>query len=173
MNQYPNFSLTLLLACILLPPFALTTRYPHLEPYPAIILPSGAFKIDIRAREISSSRTSLWGKDKKNDVWTRIDVKTFLTPIPPNYLYSIARNSFGLNSAKGKIIKLPKGVNILSKKVTPSEVQKAKHWLRQKLVQSGYASDELMITFEQVNFDTETGQIITSKKSHEEILRLD
>ena len=171
MNQYPNFSLTLLLAFTLLPPFALTKL--NLQPYPAIILPSGARKVDVGAREISFNRISLWGKHEKKDIWTRVDVETFLAPIPVHYLPAIARNSFGLNSAKGKIINLPKGVNILSKKVTPSEVQRVKHWLRQKLVQSGYASDELMITFERVNFDIETGKILTSNRSHEEILRLD
>ena len=172
MNQYPNFSLTLLLACTLLPPFILKTLY-HLEPYPAIILPSGAGTLDLGAKEISFNRTSLWGKDEQNDIWLRLDVETFLAPIPVQYLNPLARNSFGLNSPEDKTINLHQGVKLLSKKVTPHEVQRAKHWFRQKLVQSGYASDQLMITFEQVNFDLKTGQLVTSKRSHEEILQLD
>ncbi len=173
MNQYPNLSLTLLLAFILLPPFTLKTLNHNLEPYPAIIFPSGARKIDVGAREISFNRTSLWGKHEKDNTWTRVDVETFLAPIPVHFLPAIARNSLGLKSAEGRIIKLPKEIKILSKKVTSSEVQNAKHWWRQKLVRSGYASDELMITSEKVKFDIKTGKIIRIKRSHEEIFRLD
>ena len=181
MNHYPNLSLTLLLAFILLPPFALKTLYGDLlEPYPAIILPSGAGKADVGAREISFKKTSLWGKYEKDNTWTRVNVETFLAPIPVHFLYAITRNSLGLKSAEertikleGRIIKLPQEIKILSKKVTPSEVKSAKHWWRQKLGQSGYASDELMITSEQVKFDIETGKIIEIKRSNEEIIRLD
>ena len=172
MNQYPNLFLTLLLAFALLPPFVLKTLR-RIEPYPAIILPAVAGKVDVGSKEISFKRTSLWGKDKKTGAWTKIDVETFLAPIPVHYLEAIAKNSFGLNSAEGRIINLPKGFNIFVKKVTLNEVEGGKHWLRQKLVQSGYASDELAIAIEEVDFDTETGQIITNKRVYEEILRLD
>ena len=103
-----------------------------------------------------------------------------MAPIPVSYFPAIVRNEFGLKSAEertikleGRIIKLPKEIKILSKKVTPSEVKSAKHWWCQKLGQSGYASDELMITSEQVKFDIETGKIIEIKRSNEEIIRLD
>lgn len=172
MNQYPNLWLTSLLALTLIPPFALKFRYPDLEPYPAIILPSGAGKVNVTAKEISFIRDSFWGK-RENDTWTRIDKKAFFEPIPVRYLHPLARDSFGLNSAAGKNVILPKGVSVSTKKVTPSEVQSTKHWLRQRLAQSGYATDELMITFEKVIFDIETGEIISSKRKHEEILRLD
>ncbi len=182
MNQYPNLSLTLLLAFILLPPFALKTLSSRLEPYPAIIFPAGAGKVDVGAREISFRMTSLWGKHEKDNTWTRVDVETFWAPIPTQYFGAIVRNSLGLKSAEEEIIKLPKwgiikppkGIKIsINKEVTPSEVQNAKHWWRQKLVQSGYASDELMITIEEVKFDIESGKIIRIKRSHEEIFRLD
>lgn len=172
MKQYPNLSLTLLLAFILIPPFALKIRK-RLEPYPAIILPIGARKVNVGKKEINFNRTSLWGKREKDNTWTRVDVKKFLHPIYVHYWDPISRNSFGLKSTEGRIIKLFKGINILSKKVTPNEVQEAKYWLRQKLVQSGYGSNELMIKFEQVKFDIETGKIITIKRDNEEILRLD
>ena len=191
MNPYPNLSLTLLLVFILLPPFVLNTLYGGLlEPYPAIILPSGSPKADVGLREISFNRTSIWGKQKKDNTWTRVDLETFLAPIPVHYLYAITKNSLGLKSAEGRVIKLegrfsklpkeikilsklPKEIKILSKKVTPSEVKNGKHWWRQKLSQSGYASDELMIISEQVKFDIETGKIIGIKRSNEEIIRLD
>ena len=181
MNQYPNFSLTLLLAFILLPPFVLKTLKPHLEPYPAIILPSGANTVDVGVRDISFSRTNLWGKHEKDNTWTRIDLETFWPPLPSQYFGPIVRNSLGLKLGregilklpKGKILKLPQRINFLSNKVTPLEVQNAKHWWRQKLVRSGYASDEIIITSEKVKFDVETGKIIKIKRSHEEMFRLD
>lgn len=173
MGQYPNFSLTLLLAFILVPPFALTTLKPHLEPYPALILPSGAVKVKVGAKDISFVRTSLWGKQETDNTWTRIDLETFWTPLPKQYFKPIVRNSLGLKSGKPRIIQLPKGINISRNKVTPSEIQDAKYWWRQKLVQSGYASNELMITVERVKFDIETSKIIKTKRSHEEVFRLD
>lgn len=172
MSRYPNLFLTLLLALALIPPFVLKTLR-RIEPYPAIILPAVAGKVDVGGKEVSFKRTSLWGKDKETGVWKRIDVKTFLAPIPVHYLNAIAENSFGLNSAEGRTIDLPKGFEIFIKKVTSNEVETGKQWLRQKLAESGYASDELAIASEQVNFDVETGQIITNKRIHEEILRLD
>ena len=178
MNQYPNCSLTLLLTFILLPPFALTTLKPHLEPYPAIILPSGAGKIDVGSKDISFTRIDLWGKREKDNTWTRIDLETFWPPIPQQYFYPIVRNSLGLKLEQDEIIKPTKGIGgiinkILSNKITPSEVDDAKRWWRKKLVQSGYDSDEIMITSEKVKFDIETGKIISIKRSHEEIFRLD
>ena len=174
MNQYPNLSLTLLLAFILLPPFALKTLKPRLEPYPAIILPSGGGKVDVGARDVSFRRTSFWGKHEKNNTWTKIDLETFWPPLPLQHFGLIVRNSLDLKSEEERIIKLPKGIKILiNKEVTPREVQNAKHWWRQKLVQSGYASDELMITSEEVKFDIETGKIIRISRTHEEIFRLD
>lgn len=172
MNQYPNLSLTVLIAFAFFTPFILAKKFS--EPYPAIILPSEAGKIDVSVKNVIANRTSLWSKPNKDDTWVRIDdVETFLEPIPVQYLRAIAKNSFGLNSAKGKIINLPRGVSILSKKVTLNEVKEAKHWLRQKLVQSGYDPKELMITFEKVTFNVETGKIIEINISYEEIVRLD
>ncbi|MDJ0742560.1 MAG: hypothetical protein QNJ32_04255 [Xenococcaceae cyanobacterium MO_167.B27] len=182
MNQYPNCWLTLLLAFILLPPFALKTLSERLEPYPAIILPSGAGKIDVSVREVSFNRTSLWGKHEKNNTWTRISLETFWPPIPRQYFQPIVRNSLSLKLENQKIISPPKEVKervkeimnkMLSNKVTSSEVDNTKYWWCQKLVQSGYASDEIMIVSEEVKFDIETGKIITIKRSHEEIFRLD
>lgn len=167
MIQYPNLSLTLLLGFILLPPFVLTTRY-GIEPYPAIILPSGANKANVSPTQVSFNRTSLWGKHQEKGIWVRVDLETFLEPIPVHYLDPIAVNLFGLKSPNGKIIN---GFN--TKKVTTEEVQSGKQWLRQKLSQFGYASDELMITFDKETFDIGSHKIITSDRKHEEILRLE
>jgi hypothetical protein len=173
MNQYPNLRLTLLLAFILLPPFALKTLKPHFEPYPAIILPSGVNRINVGAKDVVFRRTSLWGKPEKNNIWTRIDLETFWPPLPIQYFGSIVKNSLGLKLEEKGIIKRSQRINILRNKVTPREVDNAKRWWRQKLVQSGYSSDEIMITFEEVEFDIKTGKIITIKRIYEEIFRLD
>jgi len=163
MIQYPNLSLTLLLSLVLLPPFVWTRRY-GLEPYPAIILPSGASKASVTKTQVSFNRTSLWGKHKEKGNWIRVDLESFLEPIPIHYLYAIAKNSFGLKSPNRKI---RNGV------ITPEEVQGGKQWLRQKLVQSGYVADALMITIDKETFDVAANKIITSYREHEEILRLD
>lgn len=180
MNYYPNLSLSLILASTLVSPFVLKTFHPYLELYPAILLPSGAGRVNIDKETISFGRISLWGKNKDNDNWKRIDIETFLAPIPPHYFSSIVRNSFGLNLATKELKDLPEEFhssvtkkNILREKVTPDEVKLSKQWLQNKLVQSGYAPDEVMVTTEKVNFDRKTEQITKSNRVYEEILRLD
>lgn len=172
MNQYPNLLLTLLLTCTLIPPYILKIYHPRLEPYPAIILPSGARKVNLGRNDITFNRTSIWAKHEKNDIWTRIDAETFLSPIPPHYLYEIARNSFGLDSSPGKTNNLLQKYNILTNKVTPSEVKEGKRWLSQKLVQSEYKPDKIMITLEQMKFDITTRKITTIKRNDEKVIRL-
>ena len=179
MNYYPNLSLTLILAGTLVSPFVLKTLHPYLEPYPAILLPSGAGRVSIDEEIVSFGRISLWGKNEDNN-WKRIDIENFLAPMPKHYFSSVVKNSFGLDLATKDIKVLPKEFhssvtkkNILKQKVTSGEVKLSKQWLRDKLVQSGYAPDEVMITTEKVNFDRKTAQIIKSKRVYEEILRLD
>ena len=173
-NKYPNLSLTLLLFCILVPPFALRHRYGNgIEPYPAILLPSGASSINFEKSEISFNKINIFGKDRENQVWTKIDSENFLAPVPVHYLKAIVNNSFGLNSIEGKTSYFPLGINIINRKITHSEIEDTKRWLSQKLTAYGYASNEMMVSIEQIVFDVETGKAITSKKTYEEIFRLD
>lgn len=181
-NQYPNCWLTLLLGLILFPPFTLKTLNPRFEPYPAIILPSGAMKTNANAREVSFSKKSIWGKHEKNNTWTKIDLETFLKPIPRYYFSLIVENSLGVKLKNQQIINSPQGFKArlkefinknLNNKVTPSEVNNTKYWWQQQLIQHGYAANEIMIVYEKVKFDVQTGQIISKKRTHETIFRLD
>lgn len=171
-NKHPNLSLTLLLFCILVPPFALRHRY-GIEPYPAIILPSSASSINLKKSEIIFNKINIFGKDRENKVWRKIDSENFLVPVPVHYLEAIVKNSFGLNSIEGKTSNLPLGINTINHKITYSEIKDTKQWLSQKLTAYGYASNEMMVSIEQIVFDVETGEAITSKKTYEEIFRLD
>lgn len=172
MNKYPHLSLSLLLFFLLVVPYVLKIRY-DLEPYPAIILPAGANKINTSTKEVIFHRTSIWGRHEKDNTWKKVDVEAFLSPIPPHFLHAIIRNSLGLSFNGGRTIYLPKGIEILSKKVTLSEVQEAKNWWSQKLVSFGYASNKIMITRDKVKFNTQTEQIIESERVNEEIIKLD
>lgn len=173
MKRYFNLWFTLLIAGMLIIPYILTLY--GVEPYPAIILPSGASRVNI-GQNSTFRRISLWGRDKVDGDWKRVNPRPFLKPIPVSHLKSLARNSFGLNSIdeRVKVVTLP-GVRLTvpNTKVTSSEIQEAKHWLSQRLIQLGYAPDELMITTDEAVLDTSINKIIRHKRLHEEIIRLD
>lgn len=176
MNRYPNTWLTLLLSCLLIPPFIIKTLYPSLEPYPAVILPSGSNTINIEDSKVSFSKTSVWAKqNSRAKTWTEIDSRKFIEPIPGYYLQHIALNSFGFESkAKktGSILKR-KHDSILSSKITSDEIAATKNWFKQKLNKSGYVSDEFMVVSEEITFDINTGKIASRKKIDEQIFKLD
>lgn len=187
MKQYPYLSLSLLLACVLLPPFLLRIAYPSLEPYPAVLLPAGAGTIAIGRGEVRFARVALWGRKDGDDLhWAMIDAEDFLRPLPAHFLNAVAGNSFGLNPAKNKLRPLPTRLNsalesevagilngYLGEKVTPAEVQSGKRWLGQKLSRFGYVSTEMRITLDELTFDIESREITAVENLHEDILRLD
>ena len=176
MNRYPNISLTLLLSCLLIPPFILKTLSPSLEPYPAIILPSGSDTIAIENSKVSFVKTSVWAK--QNDraiIWSQIDSSKFLEPIPGYYLQHIVLNSFGFKPEDRKVGSAlkQKHDSFLSSKITSAEIAATKNWFGDKLTKSGYLSDEFKVVSEEMTFDVNSGKIVSREKVDEKVFRLD
>lgn len=175
MNRYPHTCLTLLLSCLLLPPFLLKTFYPNLEPYPAVILPSGSDTINVENTRVNFTKTSVWAKESKAKTWSKIDSEKFLEPIPIHYLKYIALTSFGFKSEpkKASSVWKKKYDSILSSKITSEERAETKNWLKQKLTKFGYVPDEFMVVSEEITFDINTGKIVSRTRTDEQIFKLD
>ena len=176
MNRYPNLSLTLLLSCLLIPPFVLKTVYPPLEPYPAIILPAGSDTVNIENSRVSFVKTSVWAKPKDRlESWSQIDSEKFLAPIPVHYLKYIVLTSFGFESQQPKAgsIWKKKYDSILNGKITSAEIAATKNWFGNKLTKSGYLADEFKVISEEMTFDVNSGKIVSQEKIDEKVFRLD
>ena len=65
--KYPSVLYTILLATFLLIPFAL--RFAVTEPYPAVLLPSGAGTIKTTANQIVCNRTAIYARFPGRDAW--------------------------------------------------------------------------------------------------------
>ena len=88
---------TVALAAMLLGPFAVRVLS-NTEPYPAILLPSGAGKIAVRGSEATFKHLTLYAHDSAGHL-VPIDPRRLLAPIPTHYLYAIAANDFGQREA--------------------------------------------------------------------------
>ena len=160
----PLFSLnfTILLGIALGFPYIMSNS--TFEPYPAILLPSGASKINIKKGVITVRNLSIYGYDSQGKL-QRIDVSKFLAPIPVQYLYSITKNEFGLSTKKNKNIYI-RGigeVKIDRKAITPKNQRLAKIWLSNKLNELGLLNSSFLIRHEVKKIETNSGKEISSK----------
>ena len=172
-RRYPSLSLTLWLALILIPPFLISSRYRELEPYPAILLPTGATKIQVGQKDVRFIGMNLWGKRKRDQSWTKIDAEKLIDPIPIHFLAPIIGHRFGLELANGHVYKLPRQLSLRTNKVTASEAEQGKQWLRQRLASLGYGPDRIKVSYEEKTFHVETQTATQTKQTHAEIIRLD
>jgi len=94
--KYPNILYTALLSGILLVPFAIREFAPTLEPYPAVLLPSGGGLIKT-ADQMDFDRISIYGRVAGRDDWIRLSPSQFLNPVPAEFFLPLAQRYFGLS----------------------------------------------------------------------------
>ena len=149
--RYPNLLYTALLSVFLLVPFAMRFLAPILEPYPAVLLPSGGGLIKV-ADQMDFDRSAIYGRVAGRDDWTRLSPSHFLDPIPPQYFPPLAQRYFGLVPV-GQIsnrTKVGVAITITPRRVSEEEVRDAKQWFRARLNRSGCDDEVLRITQEVV-----------------------
>jgi hypothetical protein len=168
--KYPNVLYTTLLAACLVIPFALRLRFT--EPYPAVLLPSGAGTIKTAADKIDCNRTAIYGKLPGRDAWIRLSPWQFLYPIPVEFFPPLAERYFGLIPGAHRILKI--GVITIDQqpKVTEDDVKSGKQWFRTRLSENGYDSDVLRITQEVVTFRRSDGEQMAVQYQDEKLLDL-
>ena len=169
----PLFSLkfTVFLVLVLFVPFVLRTLAKQLEPYPAIILPSGASKIDLKEGVIGVNSLSIYGYDTQGKL-EKIDVKQFIAPIPSHYFPVIAKNEFGLSTKTTDEIwlrGLNKKIDIKRKSVSLANQELAKIWLSNRLKKLGLSTSLILIRYEfkelSINDGKELSREITNEKN--------
>jgi hypothetical protein len=173
--KYPDLVYTTLLSAFLLVPFAIRTLAPTLEPYPAVLLPSGTGTIKMTGGQIDLGRIAIYGKTAGSDAWTRLSPSQFLNPIPPHFFPSLAQRNFGISSS-GPIAHGIDGLGLVitidPHKVSDEEVRNAKQWLRARLKGSGCDDNLLRITQDVVTFRPSDGAEIAVRYQDDKVLEL-
>ena len=172
--KYPNTLYTALLSTVLVVPFALSFLVPVLEPYPAVLLPSGGGRIKTTEDQMDLGRTSIYGKVAGRDAWTRLSPPEFLSPIAPEFFSPLAQRNFGLspvgpieNSTRIGVV-----ITMEPRKVPEEEVRNAKQWFRVKLKESGCDDNVLRITQEVLTFRRSDGAQIAIRSENDKVLDL-
>ena len=169
----PLFSLkfTVFLVVVLFVPFVLRTLSKKLEPYPALILPSGASKIDLKEGVINVDSISIYGYDTQGKL-QKIDVEQFIEPIPNHYFRHIANKEFGLSTKTTEEIWLKglnKKINIKRKSISLENQRLAKIWVSNRLEQIGLSTSSILIRNESkvlsINNAKEVSREITNEKN--------
>jgi hypothetical protein len=171
--KYPNILYTALLSGFLLVPLAIREFAPTLEPYPAVLLPSGGETIKT-ADQMDFGRIAIYGRVAGRDAWTRLSPSQFLNPLPPQFFPSLAQRYFGL-SPIGPITHTIKGggvIRIDSHKVSEEEVMNAKQWFRARLNGSGFDDSVLRITQEVVTLRRSDGAELAVRYQDDKVFEL-
>src|SRR5690554_5244979 len=91
---------TILILIILMIPFLLRFKFGNrFEPYPAVLLPSGAGKVQVYSDEIKNWQIILLAQ-QENGNWGTVDEVDLLYPIAPNNHGRIFRRAFGLTEVQ-------------------------------------------------------------------------
>ncbi|NJL83155.1 MAG: hypothetical protein HC890_09725 [Chloroflexaceae bacterium] len=187
MKELPNadkpfFSLrfTILIATILIIPFTLKTFFNYkLEPSIAVILPSGAGKINLNEEVISVRQLSLYGYDSQGDL-VKIDPEELLYPLPDRFIYAIASNNFGLQQKKIEKIWIrgmgdlgfTKPLEIRRKTASPPEKKFAKAWMADKLQALELSPESFLVRYEEKEINVNTGEEVSRAIKNERIISL-
>lgn len=149
---------SLLIALALIVPESLRSCA-EIEPYPAVILPSGAGTIRINNGTVPAQRTFLTAK--RNGKWEEVDASKFLAPVSAHYITRIARRDFGF----------PK-----SKRATPLEREQAaetRRWMKAKLAAQGFETKQLRLMKQSMTITLASGNRSNSKTKRRKTYDLD
>ena len=173
-NKYKHIIGFFLLSTILVIPYMIKLIV-RLEPYPAIILPSGAGKVERKDDSFQFTRTNIYGLGLVSGEWERRDPKSFLNPIHVHFLSAIIKNDFGLNpdleytvSSRGNLI--PSFTYNNRDCLTEKNISYTKSWLRTRLSNHGCKNEMIIVRQVLLSADLKTREIteigITNEKTY-------
>ncbi|KAA3436074.1 hypothetical protein [Rufibacter hautae] len=170
---------TLALLALLLIPYFLRSKYGiALEPYPAVMLPSGSGKVDVAPGRTKVKFTSLYALNAQG-TWSKVDNTHLLYPIPIQYLNPILAKEFGLKENAGAIrpgiqSELAENLSMSwARKVTEQDKNEVKVWLRRKLEHQNLHGPSLKVVQTVETISIPDGRILNSRVAYENTLRLD
>jgi hypothetical protein len=145
--------LYIIAAFIIILPCMLALRYgKNLEPYPAVMLPAGAGKIQFVDDSTHVFYKTLAGYSGDGQL-VRIPVAEFFHPIPVQYVPAILSSNFGFNGTEIShhnvgLIGWLKKKGIIKKRIFPVEAHAfTKSWLKEKLSGLGLQTDSILIIY--------------------------
>ena len=152
---------TILVAAFLVIPWGLSVLSHSLEPYPAVIMPSGEALVSLESNILDYERQSIWVQTQDDD-WERLEPSEFLGPIPVQYFFAINSNGFGLiDGPKTEVFpfRLLPDMSVERNKVTQKEAAEAKIWLADNLRRLGYKGEQFEIRTEALSINRQLGDI--------------
>ncbi|MBV9873258.1 MAG: hypothetical protein JO025_00895 [Verrucomicrobia bacterium] len=172
--KYSNTIYTVALSIVFFVPFAVAFVAPTLEPYPALLLPSGAGTIKTTEDQMDFTRTSIFGKRAVGDSWTRLSPSQFLSPIPPEFFPSLAQRYFALRPVAPVPYRTRVGVviKVNPRKVDEKDIPRAKEWLRTRLKETGCEDSLLRISQEVVTIRRSDGAELGVRNEDDSIFEL-
>ena len=172
--KYPNVLYTALLSAFLVIPFTLRCFAPILEPYPAVLLPSGAGRIKAAEDQMDFVKTAIYGRVAGRETWTRLSPSKFLNPVPLEFFPPLAERYFGLSPVGPKASSTRVGplLAINPRKVGDVEVRNVEQWFRGRLKGSGCEDNVLRITQEVVTVRRADGAELAVRYEHDNVFNL-
>jgi len=149
---------TLLIALALLIPESLHRWHKSLEPYPAVILPAGAGRIQIRHHRVRLNRPVFLGK--RDGSWHELNVVKLMYPVG-DYFTLIAKRDFGF----------PR-----SKHASPEDLADAaitKRWMQKRLADQGFETRKLRVEVEELTIQLPTGKVLGTRAKQKKTYVLD
>jgi hypothetical protein len=130
MYKIPSVRYTVVLLAIFLVPFIMKSELR--EPYPALILPSGAYRASIKDGSVKSTKYVGYGVTQAG-VREEIDLNQLIRPAPAHYLRGIFDNGFGLREGRIETRIRKKRGKYKAVASTPKNVAECKKWVSHKL----------------------------------------
>jgi len=173
MRLFPPAITAAIFAALLLP-FGLSFLAPQLEPYPAIIMPSGASLVHLERKHIQFIHTTLWGQSGSGE-WRAVDPRALLDPIPVWYLDGLVRHDFGLSTPPTEAVPLRwiRTIHVPRPQPSHESVLQTEAWLRERLRAAGADQPVLRVTQERVTVTVPEGRVVDDVLVSEHVYQLD
>ncbi|MEM6336784.1 MAG: hypothetical protein AAF752_09455 [Bacteroidota bacterium] len=151
-----------LLAVLLVGPF-LVREAGWPEPYPAVLLPTGANRILVSGDTVRFTRTLFEGISASGER-TEVSAQALLHPLSPPHAWNLSARRFGTTDPERSLKRF--GVWSLGIQSAPpataAERDEARRWLKQQLSKAGVSDPKaLEVSTERISVDLATGALAT------------
>ncbi|MFY0628619.1 MAG: hypothetical protein JXR07_20140 [Reichenbachiella sp.] len=146
-------------------------KHGRFEMFPAIIMPSGHYKVNVDDSVVFITR-ELYGMSKIEGVGlAQIDPLKFMNGIPIQYLGPMSRNQFGLKP-KDRQLQILKTKYLERTKVNQSDLNESKEWIKDRLIAQKCKDTILVFRIYENHISLSNREGIKKKLLDEEVYKL-